>query len=434
MRFNPAVFALLILTTAAVAQNSSVYGRGKHLDGAIRLSQREFRLAVEAEVTAGLTARAPGTSWGKPGAEAAILTCYLDDQYNQDVILFMGAEKFTYRALLGRLAAGEHRIRFEINKKLGSADAGVVNISGISVTPVDETRGQSFIALSHAPILYARRNSIGRFTDIPLLMWYEVFDDRVATTIRYSYVFTNEDAGTATEALMARWGRATDIEWAYEVKLRGGEIVDETYQAVNHRATAFGGKKVGLHPLLLVASDNNNFADNGDSAMRFALLPEFMDLTRHSREEIMDRHPWAYKVMAQELTREGKISEAGGHFIRDPRNYIYIEARAPKPNMGIDFRVGFKGGKWFDSDLGRRDLKIQREGWFRVAVRLPINEFPNHAKEIAIDCRPAVQSDQTGVCSGVEVQKAFMLDRNYRPHRLRTGIEPTGTITKTASS
>ena len=417
---------VLALIAASLALNSPIYARNKGQDAAVTLAVHEFGLNTESEVMARLTASAPGTSWGKSGAEAAILTCYVDDRYNQDVILFMGGEKFPYKATLGRLAAGRHKIRFEINKRLGSKGAVAVNIGRISVSTVQENSGKMFAALSHAPILYARRNSIGHFTDIPLLMWYEVFDDKDSTRIRYSYVFTNEDGGTATEALMARWGRATDIEWAYEVRLRGGSIQDETYQAVNHRATAFGGSKVGLHPLLLVASDNNNFADTGNSALRFALVPELMDLSRHSREEIMDRHPWAYKLMAQELEREGKISEAGGHFIRDPRNYVYIEARAPQPNMGIGFRVGLKDGKWFDSNLGRRDLNIQREGWFRVAVRLPVNEFPKQTRGITIDCHPAMQPDQGTACRNVEVQKVFMLDQNYRPHRLRSGINLAG--------
>ena len=413
----------LILIAVSAAVGSPAHAFGKHPDAAVTPAGLEFRLAAEAEVTASFSARAPGTSWGKSGAEAAVLTCYLDGQYNQDIILFMGQDKFTYNVLLGRVAPGAHRIRLEINPKLSARGTGSVIISRISVAPVEESQGLLLVALSHAPMLYARRNSIGRFTDIPLLMWYEVFDARDETTIRYSYVFTNEDGGTATEALMARWGRATDIEWAYEVKLRGGNIVGETYQAINHRATPFAGKKTGFHPLLLVASDNNNFADTGESSMRFALQPELMDLSRHSREEIMDRHAWAYKVMAQELQREGKISEAGGHFVRDPRNYVYIEARAPRPNMGIDFRVELKDGKWFDSDLGRQDLNIDRDGWFRVAVRLPVNEFPKQTKEITMDCHGGGRGgESTGGCAGVEVQKAFMLDRNYRPRMLRTAI------------
>jgi len=417
-----AFFALVALV-ALMAINFSGYAMNTRLAAASNAARLEFQLEARAEVLASFTAWAPGTSWGRAGSEAAIITCYLDDQYNQDVILFMGESKFTYRLQLGNVASGHHRMRLEVNRKLSSASVGAVIIGQISVAPVLESMGRLFTAMSYAPILYARRNSIGRFTDIPLLMWYEVFDNQGETTIRYSYVFTNEDAGTATEALMARWGRATDIEWAYEVKLRDGKTTGESFQAVNHRPTPFSGKKAGLHPFLLVASDNNNFADAGESAMRLALQPELMDLSSHSREEIMDRHAWAYKVMAQELQREGKISEAGGHFIRDPRSYVYIEARAPRQNMGIDLRVGLKDGKWFDSDLGRQDLDIQREGWFRVAVRLPLNELPKQTKEIAIQCRGPARTDQPVECTGIQVQKAFMLDQNYRPRLLRTSIE-----------
>ena len=39
-------------------------------------------------------------------------------------------------------------------------------------------------------------------------------------------IWSNEDGGTNTPALMARWGRTTDIEWIYRVVLdRAGAIV-----------------------------------------------------------------------------------------------------------------------------------------------------------------------------------------------------------------
>src|SRR5215470_15975315 len=63
----------------------------------------------------------------------------------------------------------------------------------------------------------------------------------------------------------------------------------------------------------------------------------------------------------------------------------------------------------------------------RVAVRLPINEFPKRTKEIAMDCHGAGSGGEPAAgCAGVEVQKAFMLDRNYRPRILRTVIAHSG--------
>lgn len=52
--------------------------------------------------------------------------------------------------------------------------------------------------------------------------------------LEYSLVWSNEDGGTDTPALMARWGRSTDIEWIYRVEVdQAGNRVPGTavYQA-----------------------------------------------------------------------------------------------------------------------------------------------------------------------------------------------------------
>ena len=85
-----------------------------------------------------------------------------------------------------------------------------------------------YAAVANVPVLYGRniagpagesgpyQNAV---TDSPLVAWHE---DTPATTpghrhLRYSIVWSNEDGGTSTPALMARWGRTTDIEWVYAV-------------------------------------------------------------------------------------------------------------------------------------------------------------------------------------------------------------------------
>jgi hypothetical protein len=48
-----------------------------------------------------------------------------------------------------------------------------------------------------------------------------------------------------TPALMARWGRTTDIEWIYRVTLGAdGRPVSEVYQAPNHAMLPFTGVKI----------------------------------------------------------------------------------------------------------------------------------------------------------------------------------------------
>ena len=58
------------------------------------LLEKRFTAAAESEALLDLTASAPGTSWRERGAEAAVITIYVDGQYHQDVILFAGARGF----------------------------------------------------------------------------------------------------------------------------------------------------------------------------------------------------------------------------------------------------------------------------------------------------------------------------------------------------
>src|SRR5205814_211493 len=128
--------------------------------------------------------------------------------------------------------------------------------------------------------LYARADTLGRFSDVPLIMWYERFPSPAGDTLQYSVVLTNEDGGTPSDALMARWGHASDIEYVYRVTLdRSGSVRDEIYQAPDHKDLHFSGKKVGDHPLLLIATLNNVFTDTGFTEVQYRLLPQPADLS-----------------------------------------------------------------------------------------------------------------------------------------------------------
>ena len=75
--------------------------------------------------------------------------------------------------------------------------------------------------LAHAPILYARADTVGGFTDVPLLAYCERLVEDGKPLLQYTTIFSNEDGGTSTRALMARWGRTTDIEYIYRAWLDG---------------------------------------------------------------------------------------------------------------------------------------------------------------------------------------------------------------------
>ena len=67
-----------------------------------------------------------------------------------------------------------------------------------------------------------------------MVMWYERLHDGADQELQYSLLFSNEDSGTPRDALMARWGRASDIEY-YRVTLgSNGEIKKEIFQCMEH--------------------------------------------------------------------------------------------------------------------------------------------------------------------------------------------------------
>lgn len=390
------------------------------------LREQPFQLKTEAEVLLDLTASAPGTSWATAGSEAAVASVFVDGRYNQDVFLFAGARFFTYRVTLGRFPAGKHLLRVDFNRKRSAAKAATIDIQDAKISPVDRT-SPDYEALSLAPILYARPNTIGRFSDIPLLMWYETERAEALTTFRYSVIFTNEDGGTQTSALMARWGRTTDIEWIYEVQIDAeGKTRSSTFQGVEHKTQNFKGKEENGHPAIYVVSDNNNVSDHGESEMRFAPRPIPFDLSHSSREEIMDRHPWIYSVMAAELQREGKISETsrGGNQMADPRHYLYLDASSEVNGTALSFAVKLKGNpRWYESDLGINYYRIDRSGYFRTTVRLPAESALDQVEKITVRCDAAgnprggeeIKKLADAGCSLNTLNKAFMLKANFEP-------------------
>src|SRR5262249_19586496 len=181
-----------------------------------------------------------------------------------------------------------------------------MNIRDAKITLVGRDRPE-FRAIARAPILYARPDTIGKFSDIPLVAYYESVIADVDARYTYTVIFSNEDGGTQTTALMARWGRTTDIEWVCETRISADGEAGTNFQAANHKDTRFAGKFEADHPLIFVATANNNFSDQGQSEMRFAPRPMAFDARTASREEMMDRNPWTYQVMSDEMIREDKI-------------------------------------------------------------------------------------------------------------------------------
>jgi hypothetical protein len=336
-----------------------------------------FDAATAGEAVAVVHAGCARCSWGETGREAAALTLSIDGNYSQHLLLARGEGAADYRVTLGAVAPGHHTLTIERDVPLSAKSAGPASISAVNVTIVPRA-SEEFTAQSMAPILHARPNTVGRFTDLPILMWYEVAPTSRGRRFQYSVIFTNEDGGTTTDRLMATWGRTTDIEFVYGVEVdASGKVIAEEFQGPGHEVPAFTGRHEGGHPLLWVSTDNNMVSESGTTTVRYAPAPERIDLANVSREVVMDRHPWSYAIAAQELQREGKIVDgaaAGSGRIPDPRRDVFVEACVELDNAAIAFSVRAPDGgasHWFDSDRGLQEFRIVRTGCFRGAVPLP---------------------------------------------------------------
>ena len=296
-------------------------------------------MTSDAEIILSLTAAAPGADWGKEGAEAPLCDVSIDGKLNQNIVIFRGERRWVYRAFLGRFTPGKHELAVRRNVRWSAPRAGL-KLESADLSELSSS-DPNYIAILHAPILMARADTIGRYSDLPLLMWYEELPASSGKLLQYSIVFTNEDGGTATDALMARWGRTTDIEYIYRVQFDpAGKIVKETFQAPDHKDLEFHGEKVVAHPLLLDATLNNVFFDHGNTPVQYRMLPFKFDLSDGSRERVMDMNPWTYGLSAQEMKKEGKTREygssAGGAAkISDARNYFYLEFSSENKGCGL---------------------------------------------------------------------------------------------------
>jgi hypothetical protein len=195
-----------------------------------------------------------------------------------------------------------------------------------------------------------------------------------------------------------------------------------TIQTRGHKEEEFRGEREGSHPLLMPVTDNN-MVSGGESAIRYRLAPRLMDLSAHSREEVMDEDPVTYRVMSEELEREGKLRPFGvvdGEKASDPRNYLYVEALLKNRTAVVSVHVHVRGESlWRSSDLGRLDYAISRDGWIRTTVELPPGTRPDQISEIGLACAVEPREDKkmplSGTCSVERVSKAFLLDRAYLP-------------------
>jgi len=384
--------------------------------------RHSFTLEHEAEVVAELDLSSPGSDWAAPGREAAVATVRVDGAYRTSVMVYAGEQRLRYSMFLGRLAAGAHVLEVERDAEHSAAGSKLqVHAAGFRYFRSGDAY---YTVLANAPVLYARPNTVGKFTDVPLMMYCERMEEDGQPLLQYTAIYSNEDGGTSTRALVARWGRTTDIDYVVRVRLGAqGSAMRTTYQGKDHKELPFKGAREGAHAVLGVSTDNNMVAEEARSAIRYQLAPALVDLTNSSREQVMDDHPVTWQVMAKELAREGKLRAFGtlaGENISDPRNYLYLEMKLVNRDSGVAVRVRRRGEDvWWSSHLGRMDYAVSRDGWVRTGVELPPGTTAEQIAEIGLECL-VVKPDRarwphSGACLVESLKKAFFLGADYTP-------------------
>ena len=378
----------LIRTLTAAALGAALLTPAAAQAQSAPLASAELNADQPGEAKLALTASAPGADWGTAGKESALLEVAVDGKPVTNVVTFNGAVPLEYDVALGHVAAGKHAITVTLD----AAKSPVANAEVTSLKPT--LVPESDLVARYAPVLYGRNLPTvpGAFenvnTDVPLLAYHVSSTDAQGNrVIEYTMTWSNEDGGTNTPSLMARWGRTTDIEWLYRVTVDAdGNRITDAYQSSGHGTLPFDGIRENDHPLLQVVTSNNNMASVTDvaasSGYRFFLDTSVALPANRAREWIMDTHPWAYLVMAKEQTREGKIEAVPNPAtaaMSDQRNYLFAEVRkstsyATPPRSGSwagTALAAMVGGVWYTSNHGVAGDSIQRDDAAATTIELP---------------------------------------------------------------
>ena len=395
------------------------------------LARAELDAAYAGEAKLVLTASAPGSDWGTAGKESALLEIAVDGKPVTNVVTFFGAVPLDYDVALGRVTAGKH----EITVTLDAAKSPVPNAVVTAMKPSLAAEGD--LVARYAPILYGRNLPTipGAFenvnTDAPILAYHtSSVDAQGNRTIEYTMIWSNEDGGTNTPSLMARWGRTTDIEWLYRVVVDpSGNRVSDAYQSAGHGTLPFDGIRENDHPLLQVTTSNNNMSSVTDiatsSGYRFFLDTAEALPANRAREAAMDANPWTYQVMAKEMVREGKVEAVANpdtQAMSDQRNYLWAEVKkttsyTTPPRAGNFAGVALAakvGDVWYTSHHNVASISIERDDPAATTIELPIGTT---ARDITALKAIAVPSGTPGTYSidVTAINRGFLLGADYLP-------------------
>jgi hypothetical protein len=353
---------------------------------------------VRGEGLLALTMSAPQTSWGDPADTAVVVQARVDHGSWQQIVLFEGAQPFTYEGFTGPLRTGRHVVTVRIRRSLShvTRHAPLAVIVKQSLVVVRPSTAAGF-ELAHAPVLYDRR--VSAVQDTPLITYADdvAQPDPAAPGLRrltYVVTWSHEDAGTGFAPWLewGTWGRMTDIETAISMSVdRGGHVSRPAYltcvtcgrhfpenrTALDETEAPFRGRWFHGHPILRVATGNNDLSALGVTPLRFQQALAAPPAPGDTREGAMDRNPWTYGVMGEELARDRAdySTDANSTGPGDPRQYLIVALDTILQRgaaVGVDVRLA-GSGTLYSSDL-KTTYPLYAGGRGRTAVKVPLSQ------------------------------------------------------------
>ncbi|MDT3441266.1 MULTISPECIES: hypothetical protein [unclassified Pseudofrankia] len=398
------------------------------------------------EVILDLGTASPEASWGTNGGESAVVSLYVDDTYTTDLVI--PASFSIPRSLdLGNVPAGDHTLKVKFADDRSPAAAHTANLTNLKFRTVTAADA-GFAATQYAPVIYGRTGQgatpdvSGPFqsavTDTPMVEFHtEAASPTTGNKIyRYSVIYSNEDGAASVPETLAQWGRSTDIAWVYQVEVNAaGQVVpgSAAVQGQDGSTVPFTGGYEGTHAVVQTCGLANSVCGKTDGQMRFSLSAlDSLDPRSEAPEGIMDRNPWTYWMMSQELVREGKTAEdpiddptgSPTQLAGDPRSYLYLVLRKSTqgtPNtdaawVGVSVGVKLAGNPTiYRSDLGVAKWSLRRDEPAATAIELPPGTVAEDIEQIRALRVVGLGRDTKATVQVESIERAFFLDADYKP-------------------
>jgi hypothetical protein len=226
---------------------------------------------------------------------------------------------------LGTLEAGDHTFTLEQHPSLSLPipDSLVLR----AARPDPDALLTKF--LTYTPVVEIK-NSANPLDDIPLMSFAKVFRRADHYKVTTFLIFSSENGGTMPARLLDVYQRTVDIEWVTQQLFSptGDPIPGRlSFQTVHHGFARFDGRRtIGDHPLLSIASQNNNFTDGmvrilgwalprrpaqvSSDALLYAPKPRFLPGNEWGMS-LLSEFPEMQRWSLFELTMEGCVTDNG---------------------------------------------------------------------------------------------------------------------------